>query len=135
MERTYSKTGEWCFKNGIPCDNHVSTSPVKLRNGEQCMNRFFGACNQGDRFLPHSDSTKPKHKQVLIKQCTPSEYLMPYDTLIGLTFNVESEFSDTVLIKIGDQLVAISLRDCIVKIKKRAIVTEAGLKYLGMHKS
>jgi hypothetical protein len=115
MVRQHSQTGEWCFQNGVVCDHHVSNSPFPLKNGEQCMNRFYGLCDKGDRYLPYSNS--PEGRQVTVKQCTPNEFLAPYHTLIGQTFDVVDEISDAVYVRIKGRLFPILLRDCIMTYK------------------
>lgn len=115
----HSKTGEWCFQDGNACDNHISNSPFPLVNGEQCVNRFCGLCDKGDRFLPVSKVTDPKDRQVTVKQYTPNEFFMDYSPLIGKTFDIASEFSDSVLIRIGERLIAIWIYDCVITMRRK----------------
>ncbi|MFF2531253.1 hypothetical protein ACFVS2_20335 [Brevibacillus sp. NPDC058079] len=111
----YSKTGDWCFRNGEVCDNHVSTSPFPLKNGEQCLNRFYGLCDKGDRYLPESND--PDGRQATIKRCTMKEGYPRYDALIGQTIDIEEEVSDAVYVRIDGRLYPIWLRDCILSYK------------------
>jgi hypothetical protein len=117
MEREYSTTGEWCTHNGIICDNHKDSADwLPLKSGASCMNRFYGLCDRGSCYIPCT--SEPKEKQITIKACTidPDGGLINYTNGIGHTFHVENEFSDSVLIKIKDQLYAILMRDCDVKL-------------------
>lgn len=52
-----------------------------------------------------------------IKRYTPNGYFIPYGSLIGKTFDIDSEFSDSVLIRIDEQMVAVSIYDCVISLK------------------
>jgi hypothetical protein len=118
----HSKTGSWCNRGGVLCDNHISTvAPMTLINGEQCMNRFHGLCVEGSCYIP--STAKPQDKQITIKSRREDYKEMriyrDYAPLIGRTFNVSSEFASDVIIKFGDDLLMICMYDCNVQLRSR----------------